>query len=243
MTIHIKQLLGILGAATLFIGVFMPIISSPLTGSINYFRNGEGDGMFVIILAVLSMLLSLTKRYRLLWATGGTCAGMILYTFYEFRSRMTQIQADMELQLINNPFRGLADVAIQSVQLQWGLAVMLIGAALVIAAAAIKDTEEQIVEPATIPAASLKKQTVPPKKKNDWTERGKQHIKNGEYKEAVAALSYAITATPNNGDIYYMRAVAYSKLSDKDNALVDIKKATQFGNTKAINVMNKMMNK
>jgi len=45
----------------------------------------------------------------------------------------------MESELAGNPFRGLADMAMQSVQLQWGWALLIVGAALVIASAAIKD--------------------------------------------------------------------------------------------------------
>jgi hypothetical protein len=46
----------------------------------------------------------------------------------------------METELKDNPFRGLADVAVQSVQLEWGWAVLVIGIVLLIAVAAMKDT-------------------------------------------------------------------------------------------------------
>jgi hypothetical protein len=44
-----------------------------------------------------------------------------------------------ETDLKDNPFRGLADLAIQSVQMQWGRAVLVIAVAMLIAAAAMKD--------------------------------------------------------------------------------------------------------
>lgn len=40
---------------------------------------------------------------------------------------MPQARADMELDLAGNPFRGLADITIQSVQLQWGWALLVVG--------------------------------------------------------------------------------------------------------------------
>ena len=52
---------------------------------------------------------------------------------------MGQMKAQVETDLKDNPFRGLADLAIQSVQLEWGWAVLVIGVALLIATAAMKD--------------------------------------------------------------------------------------------------------
>jgi hypothetical protein len=45
----------------------------------------------------------------------------------------------METKLAGNPFRGIADVAMQSVQIQWGWAVLIVGAGFLIAAAMICD--------------------------------------------------------------------------------------------------------
>ena len=54
-----KKMLGLIGSITLFIGVFAPIVSIPLIGNANYFRNGQGDGTIVLILAVVSLILVL----------------------------------------------------------------------------------------------------------------------------------------------------------------------------------------
>jgi len=45
----------------------------------------------------------------------------------------------MKSQLADNPFRGLADMVMQSVQLQWGWALLIVGAAMLIASAALKE--------------------------------------------------------------------------------------------------------
>jgi hypothetical protein len=49
---------------------------------------------------------------------------------------------EKQTDLKDNPFRGLADVAVQSIQLQWGWAVLVIGIVLLVAAAAMKDTSK-----------------------------------------------------------------------------------------------------
>jgi hypothetical protein len=134
----IKQFLGIVGSIVLFIGVFTPIVSFPVMGNLNYFQNGQGDGAIVLVLAVISLTLALMNKYKGLWFTGIGSLGVLLFTFINFQSKMSQARADMGLKLAGNPFRGLADFAIQSVQLQWGWALLIVGAALIVASAAIK---------------------------------------------------------------------------------------------------------
>jgi hypothetical protein len=138
-----KQLLGLIGSTILFIGVFTPIVSVPIMGNINYFQNGKGDGTIVLILAVVSLILVLTKKHKGLWFTGLTSIGIMLFTFINFQTKMSQAKAEMESNLAGNPLRGFADVAMQSVQLQWGWALLIVGAALIIASAAVKKEESK----------------------------------------------------------------------------------------------------
>ena len=137
-----RQLLGILGSAILFIGVFMPIVKLPVVGEMNYFHNGRGDGVIVLALAVTSFVCVLIRWYRQLWITSLGSAAVLAFTFFNFQSRMSQATRQMEIELKDNPFRGLADLAVQSVQLQWGWAVLVIGIAFLIVVAAMKDTDD-----------------------------------------------------------------------------------------------------
>jgi len=134
-----KQLLGLAGSIILFVGVFAPIVSVPIMGNMNYFQNGKGDGTIVLVLAVISFVLVLAEKHEGLWFTGLGSLAMMLFTFINFQSKMSQAKAEMESQLADNPFRGLADMAMQSVQLQWGWALLIVGAAMLIASAALKE--------------------------------------------------------------------------------------------------------
>ncbi len=134
-----KQILAILGSLLLFVGVFLPIVSMPIVGSLNYFQNGRGDGAIVLILAVVSVALALTRRFQGLWITGLSSVGLLLFALVNFLIRMSQLRAQMQTELADNPFRGLADVAINSVQLQWGWAVLMLGGVLVVVGAAVHD--------------------------------------------------------------------------------------------------------
>ena len=133
-----RQVVGFLGAAVLATGVFMPLISGPFGMTANYFANGKGDGVFILGMAVCSAALVLARNYRLLWLTGGLSLGMLAFTFYRLQSGVGQIKAEMESSLQGNPFRGLADAALQSMQMQWGWAVLVIGAVLILASAAMQ---------------------------------------------------------------------------------------------------------
>lgn len=134
-----KQVLGLIGSVGLIIGVFSPLVSVPIMGNMNYFQNGKGDGIIVLTLAIVSLFLILAKNYRLLWFTGFTSFAVIFYTFLNFQSKMSQVKMQMGSQLADNPFHGLADIAMKSVQLQWGWAILVIGSILVIASAATNE--------------------------------------------------------------------------------------------------------
>jgi hypothetical protein len=115
--------------------VFAPIVSVPLMGTQNYFQNGEGDGKILIVLALLGLVFALARKFQILWATGIASLGILAFTFLNFQRGLGEMKRSMDVELAGNPFRGLADMAVQSVQLQWGWAVLIIGAGLMIASA------------------------------------------------------------------------------------------------------------
>lgn len=133
-----KNLLGLCGSLVLFVGVFTPIVSVPVVGNVNYFQNGHGDGVIILVLAIISLLLTLSKKFGALWFTGLASLGLLLFTFLNLQTRISEMKTQMESGLAGNPFRGIADIAVQSIQIQWGWAVMLVGAGLVISAAALR---------------------------------------------------------------------------------------------------------
>jgi hypothetical protein len=137
--VGIKQKFGLAGSIVLFIGVFTPMVSLPIVGSMNFFNNGQGDGVFVLLLAVISFVLTVRKQYRWLWVTGLLSLGLLLFTFVNVQMRISEAQSKMQSNLTGNPFKGIAGAAMQSVQIQWGWAVLVVGAALIIAAAAIRE--------------------------------------------------------------------------------------------------------
>jgi HEAT repeat protein len=111
----------------LLLGVFLPLVSVPILGNINYIRSGHGDGILVLILIAVSAFLALARQYRALWAAGLACLSVMAFTF-----------ANLQIRLAELPGKE-AEFARELVQLQWGWAVLLMGAILVVAAAVIAE--------------------------------------------------------------------------------------------------------
>ena len=134
-----KQILGLVGASILFLGVFAPIVRSPLVGSQNYFQNGRGDGAFIMIFAVLAAVAAITKYYKLFWISGVGSICLLALTFLSFQARL----ADARSKLEGSALKGMGDWALGLVQLEWGLGLLFLGATLVVIAAIHKEEVSQ----------------------------------------------------------------------------------------------------
>lgn len=128
--------MGLIGAALLFFGAFAPIVSIPIAGSQNYFQNGHGDGVVIVVIAAIAAMLAIAARYKGLLFAGGAALAVLIFTFVNFQMRLSEMKDKMATDLAGNPFRGLADVAVGSVQLQWGWAVLVIGGLVLLGAGA-----------------------------------------------------------------------------------------------------------
>lgn len=137
-----KKLVGLTGSIVLFFGVFTPIVGLPFGQTLNYFRDGSGEGTIVLILALISLVLVLAKKYKGLWVTGIGSFGTILFTLIHIQSTISQFKSEMTSELPGNPFLGLANRMMQSIHLEWGWVFLILGAVLVIASAAIKDERQ-----------------------------------------------------------------------------------------------------
>jgi len=131
-----RQVLGYVGSVTLFVGVFMPIVSLPIVGQQNFFQNGRGDGAVLIGVALIALLATLARRFAIVAIMGAISFALLAFTFFAFQARISEMRASLERDLAGNPFRGLGDMMLQSVQLQWGWAVLVLGALLLLATAA-----------------------------------------------------------------------------------------------------------
>ena len=139
----LRKMIGLSGAVFLFMGVFCPIISMPLMGSMNYFQNGKADGVIVLVAAAMAGFLCLAGKYRWLLLPGLGSAVTLAITYRNFSLKMNEAKEKFNSELFNNFFKGLTDAAFQSVQFQWGWAILILGTVLVIAAGLMREKKER----------------------------------------------------------------------------------------------------
>ena len=132
-----KQSLAIAGCVSLFLGAFAPIVSLPVVGNLNYFQNGKGDGSLILVFVAVSLISALAKNYQWMRLMGIASLGLEFYTFFTFLNRMDELKSKLSQDLNGNPFKGLADIVMQSAQLQWGWVFLFLGSGLLIYASSI----------------------------------------------------------------------------------------------------------
>ena len=136
--VDLSQFMGFLGVALLLLGVFSPMVSFPVVGTLTYFRNGHTDALALIGFAIAAAICLAKQRYDWVYGPGLGALLLISITFYSIQSKLSDLKSSMDRELLGNPFRGLADAAMASVQLQWGWILLLLGAVLILSAAQLK---------------------------------------------------------------------------------------------------------
>ena len=144
ITLDAQTALGFVGSLILFLGVFAPVINVPIAGPMNYFQNGLADGLIVMVAGLLSVVETARRKFWHLWISGSVALGCVVFTFALLEYKMHRLRETMSHDLSDNPFAGLAELAVKAVQLQWGLPVLAIGAGMVLIAAAIGTGRLQI---------------------------------------------------------------------------------------------------
>ncbi|HJV44936.1 MAG TPA: hypothetical protein VJ824_04330 [Bacillota bacterium] len=137
MTEKSRKILGMIGCIVLAIGVFCPLVRIPYLGEVNYFNNGKGGGVFVLILAVISFIIILAGKYKPLIYTGIISLCVMGFTYFYLQFVFHKITAKLSNQF-GEKSKSLADMIVQSVHLEIGWIVLTIGAVLLIVAGAAK---------------------------------------------------------------------------------------------------------
>lgn len=128
----VAQGLGLLGACLLIAGAFAPFVSVPIVGGVTLFQNGEGDGVFIVGLALVGIV---AAAMRWLWATAGVGLLSGAIVTYDVLSLRGALNEEVE-KIRDSDFGGIldqnavADMASGMVSFQWGLALIVIGVAL-----------------------------------------------------------------------------------------------------------------
>jgi tetratricopeptide (TPR) repeat protein len=153
---------------------------------------------------------------------------------------------------------GMAKAAVDSVQLEWGWVVLLLGALLLIAAGLLKPgirTDSitdaiKMLDPSVLKKLPFARKK-PPKEQikmapepaftasiqsEDVCEictEGRNHLISGNLEQSLAAFSKAIDRDPTNRSAYFHRGLVYQKLGQKRLARSDFQAAAELGHRTA----------
>ena len=89
----------------------------------------------------LKSIVPCDRVYFLPFISGMGTLAMMVYTYMNITRGIAEMKSQMNRELAGNPFRGIADAAMQSVQMQWGWAVLLIGAFLLLICSGMRSEE------------------------------------------------------------------------------------------------------
>ncbi len=133
--INVAQLIGFIGVGLLLLGNFCPIVSLPIIGTLSYFRNGSEEGIALIGLSIASLFCLIQKRFSWLYGTGIWALFLVVARFLQLQMALEETKSKTGRELVGNPFSSLADLAVESIQLQWGWVILFLGVTLVLTAA------------------------------------------------------------------------------------------------------------
>jgi hypothetical protein len=115
-----RQLFGLIGSGLLILGTFLPLVSVPLVGSLTYFANGKGDGVFIIGFSVLAIVFTLIKKFKLLWIPAILSLAQLTYALITFSQKMSETSG------------------LLTISMEWGWLVLYAGGILLVLAALAK---------------------------------------------------------------------------------------------------------
>lgn len=138
-----QQIIGIIGALLLIIGVFLPVISVPMLGQLSLFNNGRSDGAIILALSILCFIIIFFQQFRAILIISFVILSILGYDLYQFKSTLNKVRQETSAALDGNPFQGLGNAMIDSIQLQYGWAVLFIGCIILIISVIYKENSQQ----------------------------------------------------------------------------------------------------
>jgi hypothetical protein len=143
---RLRQILAIAGGLILAAGVAAPLIHIPIVGMVSYLHqpesfHGAGCGGAIVILAgaALAIGASLAKSPRLLWIAGLLPLAQLGATIVGINHMIAAAVARADAADVVDPVVMWTGAILRQAHYEWGIAVIALGAAMVLAAAALRD--------------------------------------------------------------------------------------------------------
>jgi hypothetical protein len=127
----VKQAVATLGAVLLMVGVFVPILGVPIFHDKSMMALRPYVGWAILGLAVLTLLIVLIRKFRLLYIPGIIAVALVAYTPLAMQAQKDSIQSDIKTHVASMP-GGLAGRFVGGTDLKYGWTLMMLGAMLVL---------------------------------------------------------------------------------------------------------------
>lgn len=127
--------LGVFGCFLLVIGGITPIIRLPVAGSSSIFSLSFIEWFLLMTAAGTSAWLTWKRNFDLLYGPAAASLLLIIGRFWRLQHLISELKSGVDQELAGNPFRGLADATMASIQLEWGWLLLFLGAAVALAPA------------------------------------------------------------------------------------------------------------
>lgn len=118
----------LVSALVLALGCFMPLMSVPIVGSISATQLRFSDGYILLALAACAVWLAHMGKFKQVRWPGWAALVLVVVNFVVVLVRVQQMKGQVRADLQGNPFGGMAELLMQSVQLQWGWLPLVVGA-------------------------------------------------------------------------------------------------------------------
>ena len=148
-----RQTLAVTAAILLIIGTFTPMVSFSFVGDVAFFREGYGDGYILLIMAVVSLALAVTGRWKQVLVPALGSLAVILWTFLSVQDTISATRSGGTAELAGNPHEGLAPATMASIRWEWGWVLLFTGSGLLVYSAGRKDRPEPEYPPLVSVAA------------------------------------------------------------------------------------------
>jgi len=124
-----SKMFGVIGFLFLIVGVFTPVFSISIAGSLSFYDRDEG--FLLLFLSILGLYSVLTNKIKLVWYIGLSSLAVLIMALSHFLVFMADMKSNLSASLADNPFKGLVGIAMNSIGLEWGWLLLTLGLALV----------------------------------------------------------------------------------------------------------------
>ncbi len=118
-----RQKMGLGASAALLFGAFCPVMQIPIVGSVSLVQGTAG--YILMAMALVAAVAVSKQRWKVVWVPASIAAAQWVWMLGKYLHAKYEMQREMA-ELEDNPFAGLAQLAINSVRLDWGVLVLLL---------------------------------------------------------------------------------------------------------------------